>query len=555
MKKNILKIATVLIAILFFGCTEDLLTEQPPNIITAESLYKDLEGFETGINGLYSLVRQEREGMNGSNGLRCEMTMNGTDNMLSNHKDAFFSWVTEEWAESNNSFRREYESNFVWLYRIINSANTIINRAKNEDIVWTGNGKTAENNKNRILAEAHVIRAWAYRHLVFLWGDVPLTVEEAAGSNIKTDWQRSPSEEVWNLIKADLLFGEKYLEVEPEIEGKITKGAVQHYLAELYLVQEKPDSALYWADKVINTPEYQLITERYGVKTGQPGIPFMDMFYDGNSNRSEGNTEALWVWQWEQETVGGSGSIMNRYHLSRYNDIIIAGVTPIELTVERGGRPRARMSLTQFAIDLYEDQDERGSNYALRKFFILKDEKQNDTGIADVLPDGYNYGDTIWLNWSNPITFTSKNRRDWPYSQKWVWGNPLNISDALQYNDQVYLRLAETYMIKAEAQMLLGNNGGAAETINVIRRRANASEISAADVNIDFILDERSRELLVEEHRRYTLLRTGKWIERTRLYNTNGGSLITERDRLFPIPQSVIDANLTKPMTQNPGYN
>jgi hypothetical protein len=55
-------------------------------------------------------------------------------------------------------------------------------------------------------------------------------------------------------------------------------------------------------------------------------------------------------------------------------------------------------------------------------------------------------------------------------------------------------------------------------------------------------------------HRRYTLLRTHKWVERTSLHNHFGGELITERDTLFPIPQTVIDANLTAPFPQNPGF-
>ena len=61
---------------------------------------------------------------------------------------------------------------------------------------------------------------------------------------------------------------------------------------------------------------------------------------------------------------------------------------------------------------------------------------------------------------------------------------------------------------------------------------------------------------MVEGPRRYTLLRTGKWAERTMLYNHNGGQTINpERDILLPIPQSVIDANLTGAMRQNPDFN
>ena len=94
----------------------------------------------------------------------------------------------------------------------------------------------------------------------------------------------------------------------------------------------------------------------------------------------------------------------------------------------------------------------------------------------------------------------------------------------------------------------------AAEHLNVVRRRANASEISAADVTLDFILDERARELLSEENRRHTLIRTGTWLERTRLYNPVAGPNIAEHNRLYPIPQVVIDANLDAEMPQNPGY-
>lgn len=62
----------------------------------------------------------------------------------------------------------------------------------------------------------------------------------------------------------------------------------------------------------------------------------------------------------------------------------------------------------------------------------------------------------------------------------------------------------------AEAQIKLGELDEAAETINILRRRSNAYEISAQDVILDFILDERSRKLFTEEQSRYTLLTTNK---------------------------------------------
>jgi hypothetical protein len=122
------------------------------------------------------------------------------------------------------------------------------------------------------------------------------------------------------------------------------------------------------------------------------------------------------------------------------------------------------------------------------------------------------------------------------------------------WSDQIYLRLADTYLLKAEAEYKLGLPGDAANTINIIRTRSNATPITAADVTLDYILDERSRELIIEEERRYTLLRTHKWLERVAKYNFYGGEVIAPRDTLFPIPQTVIDANLTAPFPQNPGW-
>ena len=144
--------------------------------------------------------------------------------------------------------------------------------------------------------------------------------------------------------------------------------------------------------------------------------------------------------------------------------------------------------------------------------------------------------------------------RQWPRKWDWAPTYPADVQNSSNYNDQVYLRLAETYLLLAEAQFKLNDLDGAAKTLNIIRARANATPITAAQVNLNFILDERSRELISEEHRRYTLLRTGTWFARTQANNIYAGAKITLRDSILPIPQSAIDANLTKVMPQNAGY-
>jgi len=537
------------------GCDEDLLNEDPPNIVTAGSLFVDYSGFEIALNGLYAEVRKEKEPLRGSATIQ-QMAMNGTDVLVTNHRSSGFATIAQNWGDINNPSEQFYADAFTWLYGIVNAANVIINEAETrEDIDWMGGPGNEAENRNLVIAEARALRAWAYRHLTFGWGDVPLNLVPSSGSTIRADWARTPVNEVRNQMIEDWLFAEQHIPIEPRQAGTLSKGAIQHYLAEAYLTIDDPSNALSWANEVIGTPDYQLITDRYGVNMSEPGVPFMDMFTNGNINRSEGNTEALWVFNFQRNTIGGGGANNSRRdHHSRYVSIRIDGISPFQVTIDRGGRGFGRNSLTKWAIENFDEQDDRGSDFAIRKYFVLKDAAANAPAPADNLPPGFSYGDTIFLDFQEDISASNRSVVNWPWCRKVDWADPVDIGGSPTFKDFLYIRLGETYLLKAEAELLLGQVAAAAETINVLRRRANANEITGADVDIDFILDERARELMTEEHRRYTLLRTGKWLERTKMHNKNGGQLIAERDQLFPIPQVVVDANLRQDMRQNPGY-
>ena len=515
------------------ACADDFLTENPPDELVADNLYVDLTGFEAGLNALYAQVRLERYGLDGANDLTGTMWVVGTDNGWVNY-DYNISRPFSDWGPLVNPLYSDFNTVFVRMYRTINAANTIINRAENPDVDWT------EADKNRVVAEARLFRAWAYRHLTYLWGDVPLNTEEAAGSTIRTDWERAPLNEVLAFVEADLLFASQYLPVEADLDGKLTKAVADHYLAEHYLRVDDPAKAEQYTQDVIAGP-YRLVTERYGDQDYPDGCAFMDQFRDGNASRSQGNTESLWTLQLEFEVPGGGENIMRRWWVNRYYSNRGLQVSP-----EFGGRGLGRIAITAWALDLYEEDDDRGFACAIRR-----DYPYNDPGN---LPSGAALGDTLAMTYAGSRETSGARTSDWPSTRKWDWTDDVDLDGARQYGDQPYLRLAETYLLLAEAQLKQGNTTGAAEAINTLRRRANASEITPDDVTLGFILDERSRELVTEEHRRYTLLRTGTWLSRTRLYNNQAGPNITERDRLFPIPQPVIDANLTTPMEQNPGY-
>jgi hypothetical protein len=551
-----------------FSCSKSFLEEKPLALIAPDNLYVNKAGFESGLYGLYSQWREERKGINGaSNDMAITAAVIGVDNAYSlrpagNAPEQVFNDFGVRLNSTDAYVRRVWD----WLYRIINGANTIIDRADNASIVWS------DKDKKQIVGEARLIRAWAYRHLTFLYGNVPLNLKESKGSSIKTDWERTPVAEVRKAMEADLLFAEANMSDLPVVEGRASKVVAQHYLAELYLTMGDFAKAREKALAVTQNTNYSLTTARYGTQASMPGTPFTDMFLDRNSNRSQGNREALWVIQNEYLSVGGDANIMRRWWVNRYNDIRVGNPlrNPLTFSQEYGGRGLGRFAVTKFALSLYGPTDHRGGNFSYRFFYLMNNaaslpSNANINLAATCATPGYTSGpsggrlgvDTIRLsiNCNEPAPNATA-APNWPSIRKWDWapGDTADVQNSSNYNDQIYLRLADTYLLLAEAQFRLNDLAGAAATINLIRARANATPITAAQVTLDFILDERSRELISEEHRRYTLLRTGTWFTRTQVNNKYAGTKIALRDTLLPIPQSVIDANLTKVMPQNAGY-
>lgn len=525
------------------SCKKSVLTENPPQILTADNLYVNYAGFQNGLNGLYSQVRRCRSGLTTSdptNDLMFECNFAGTDNAYDNY--ASTGVIYNNWGAQNNASVASY--NYIWsyLYQTINAANTIIGRVP-------ANTNMTADQKNQVLAESRLIRAWCYRHLTYLFGAVPLVLTESTGLTFKNDFTRASVATVQASMESDLLFAQQYLPVTNTNDGKVIQGTASHYLAELYLTEQQWTKAKAAATLVTTNPNYALVTNRYGVNAALPGTAFTDMFLDGNSDRSQGNTEALWVLQNELNVIGGEGNNdMRRYWVNRYYSLTEKGsdgksYSPFQVTIADGGRGIGRLAPTQFALNLYATGDDRGSNFAWR------------FSLAVNVPTSIPKGDT--LNQLIPIPYSTIEKisnSNWPWTRKWDYANSINVNVSQNYNDQVLIRAGEDYLFLAEADFELGDLPGAAAALTTLRARSHAGVVTASQVTLDFILDERSRELFSEEDRRYTLLRTGTWLTRTALHNNVAGKLIQPRDQLFPIPQAVIDANLGAVLPQNPGY-
>ncbi len=115
-------------------------------------------------------------------------------------------------------------------------------------------------------------------------------------------------------------------------------------------------------------------------------------------------------------------------------------------------------------------------------------------------------------------------------------------------------RLAETYLLRAEAYLGSGNTALAAADINLVRARGKASPVAPGSVTLDYILDERLRELGVEEKRMLTLMRMGKLVDRVTRFNPFYGTKMQPHFNLWAIPQREIERNRNGTFEQNPEY-
>jgi hypothetical protein len=526
------------------ACKKDFLTEKVYSKFTPEALNDSL-AFEAGIVGLqsqYSLWNTMNEDNNGNQGFLCVWQM-GTDvayNKAPDDLDPVSIPYTN--YEKLNSANGASEFVWKWAYNLINNANVVIANIDKPSI------QLGNRFRGKIKGQAMFYRALAYNYLATLYGGVPLIKEPLTAP--KTDFVRAPVKDINDLIVSDLNFAKVNAPSIDEIEAKSlpNRSVASQLLAEAYLrIGGKDAEAEAECNTIINSGDFSLIDSRYGVKASQPGDPFSDMFIYGNQRRNQGNKEAIWVEETEnpasvpngagldiQSKFGGYrflGSQHRRAWGSRYYNQ--AGML---LCDSLGGRGISRMALTYFVLNIYGANDMRNSQYNLRRKYYYND------------PSSPNYGQLIV-----PGPGIDTNRNIVPKTNKWDQFDPNDTFGSSMIKDFIIMRLGETYLLKAEAQFKQGNTGGAAATINILRDRAHAAHVAAGNITMNFILDERVRELIGEENRRMTLMRTGTLLQRVagRGLKITG---ISSRNLLLPIPQSEIDLNKDAKLEQNPGY-
>jgi hypothetical protein len=427
-----------------------------------------------------------------------------------------------------------------WAYKLIKNANVVIANAENPLV----NVPQAE--KDAFNAEARFFRALGYNMLVTLFGDVPLVTSLVTVP--KTDFIRTAVSEIDVVIEEDLLFATENLPDADHVKksSRINKAAAQHLLAEAYLRMDRAADAEAQCMEIINSGLFNLMTNRYGVKATEPGDVFSDMFRIGNQRRAQGNKEVIWNFEITNRrdipnSIGGDPQQRRVWGAGYHN---IAGMLPADTL---GGRGLSRMRLNNWVLyGLYDDGDMRNSKHSIKREFWY-----NDVSKAT-------YGQKV-----TPAP-TDTLARMHPYTLKWGHYDPLDAFGYAMWKDLPLMRLGETYLLLAEAQFKQNHPDDAAESINALRTRANAPTVDAADITLDFILDERVRELVGEENRRMTLMRTGTLLDRIESRNPPVGNssidvtgldvLEAGEKLLLPIPQSEIDLNKDGELPQNDGF-
>lgn len=539
MNKYIITFAALITVGLFFSCSDSFLDEDENTFLSPGNIYRTEAGLEGALVPLYRSVNEymgSRVWPQGGIDIAQTTFNSRADNVA---LDTYNSQLNGEIGAVKGWWSTCYQS--------IERTNQIIYYGQDAKF-------ESEDSKMQILGEAYFFRAFFYFEAMQTWGDIPLVLYPA--SVPRDDFERTSRDSIIPHVISDLKIAIQGINDRPAMQGKLTKGAARHLLSNVYLYAEDWLNAELQADSLINLGVHKLVTERFGIEKDSVGTPFTDIFLQGNENIEDGNTEAMFVIQFDNR--------INK-DIVKINTIKFAWqpsyekVIGLKLSNDNYQRGKWRASMTPYWFSLFEDGDDRNSDFAIKRKYYYNDCKVIDEMLASGnpiiqwvsgIPMLVKCGDEVIITEDDPM---------YPY----VYPTPMKFmgimgddpSESSVDKDIIMYRLAETYLFKAEAQFRQDNFAGAAETINIIRQRANASEVEAADITLDFILEERAREMGAEVNRWATLVRTGKLLEYYEKARPDDATSIQDYHTLMPIPQSEIDLNTNSVnFKQNTGY-
>ncbi|WP_283641662.1 RagB/SusD family nutrient uptake outer membrane protein [Mesonia mobilis] len=540
MKRLKLKyIAFLILGSLASVSCQDYLEEDLRSNVEADEAYTTEEGFEYLVNANYGLLRNIYGGDPWLFSAGTDMYAQGR-----NQQPPGLTSYTQLNSNSNG-----VDQLYSSCYRAIQAANTAI--------YYSDLTEQTTQLQNQI-GEVKYLRANSYFLLVQTYGGVGLVTDYITERTL--EFNRNSAEEVYNFIISEL---EESLTLvgDEAFQGRVNQRAVRHLLAKVYLTRAYEDFG--------SATDFETAAEYADATIAGQGltIPFQDLWTPGN----EINAETIFSVQYDTGSISTDpfslGHKQGSYFAPYQGGSEVAGDAPYRTYM---------LCPTQYLIDLYVEDDERWEatfmNEVYDRYYDYFDvENHSNLEVAHYYAaaweDSQAFQDNYLAAHPNatyhpygtyvPSTFPSADYGTIPVKK---FDDPsAPFGDRTNSRDIILSRLAETYLIAAEAYLQAGDASTGLARLNEVRQRAGVDDATLADFDIDYILDERARELVGEYHRWFDLKRTGTLVETASMHNYlvdegNFAGANGELKILRPIPQSALDLNQNNSFPQNPAY-
>lgn len=469
-------------------------------------------------------------------------------------------WVASLWDE---------------LYRGINTCNAVIDRSK----TITG---VSDAVKTQRVAEVRYLRGLYYFLLYMHWGGVDLRLTETLGPTKKTS--RATDKAMFDAIIADLEAALPALEAKKASSdyGRATKPACEHLLGYVYLTKNNIASVKASGDLD------KAITYLSDVVNGNYGFQLLSDFASVFDENNQINNEVVWAVQYTTDASTNTPAQDNNGNTGGNNLHLFFGMQyDVQAGMQRDvfyGRPFKRLRPTKYLIETVFADKTNDSRFkkSFRDTWLCNKPGTYSAFALDNSKSGsltYKTGDTTMLIVNYDMPKEERALRKYQvitpsfaggYYNEAIFFTLTKFFDTkrpdMTYThgsrDYFVFRFADTKLLLAEAYLLSGKRTEALAQINDVRKRAafagkaDAMVITDAQLSMDFIMEERARELAGEQIRWVDLKRWGKLVERVKLYNPQAAANIKDIHNVRPIPQPQIDRTEggSAAFAQNPGY-
>ena len=546
----IANLGAVLILIIGTQSCSDLLTENVVSNIGNDYINTP-KGLNDAVNAAYSTNRSWYGTERGFN-----LSIFGTDSFTNGADGSwkFMNTYTTDFDTRNGSISELWND----FYLGINTCNAIIERSAKV----TG---LSDAIKKQRVAEAKFIRAHHYFILTQLFGGVDLRLTETVAPT--KDVKRSTVAAQYAQIIKDLTEAIPDLEAKAKSAdyGRATRPAAEHLLGKVFLTKAT-STAKAGDDYAKAIANLKSVIANYG-------ITLLPNFGDIHKQGNEMNNEVIWSIQYTRDPLtNAGGNNAHVFFLMEYD------VLPGMQRDTENGRPFKRYKPTNYTIDMVFNNRENDSRYKKSfkdtyysnkpgtyntSFDITKKTVTFATGDTAIYLPGFEMSVEERAKKKYQVLVPSRyDERIYLALSKHIDGGRIDRTQFEGGRDFIAFRLADTYLMLAEAQYFSNLKADAVATYNVIRKRAawpgkEANMlIKEGDLTIDFVMDERERELLGEQSRWLDLARWGNLIERVKKFNPQAAPFIKSHHVLRPIPQLQIDrvTGNAASFPQNPGY-